>query len=329
MAIKARAVTFLAPRSVEIQELEVEEPGPGEVVVETLCSGISGGTELLAYQGLVESEVALDETLGAMAGGSFAHPFRYGYSCVGRVAEAGEANDLVFAFHPHQDVIVVSAGDLLALPDMEPRLATLLPLVETAVQASLDAGAVKHQPVAVMGLGVVGILIAALLKRAGAQVLGVEPAEVRRKAAGVFGVDSVEPSDTADWVWDVTGGTGLPLLVEATGAPEVLADGLELLAHEGTALVVSWYGARGPGVRLGTTFHRRRLTIRSTQVSTIPSSPAGWSVGRRRQVALELLTDLPLETLATHRFPFTGAGAAYRALDQHNPDLIHAALDYE
>ena len=63
----------------------------------------------------------------------------------------------------------------------------------------------------------------------------------------------------------------MALVIEVSGNPAALPDALRLLAHEGTALVASWYGTRDAVLPLGDRFHRRRLTIRSTQVSTIPA----------------------------------------------------------
>src|SRR5918999_4886447 len=136
----ARALTFVAPRQIAIEPVRLPEAGPGDVLVRVLRSGISAGTEMLAYRGQLEPGLALDETLGALAG-TFDYPFRYGYSCVGRVEESDgdpAPGTLVFAFHAHQDRIVVGADNLVALGDVDPRVATLLPLVETALQVSLD-----------------------------------------------------------------------------------------------------------------------------------------------------------------------------------------------
>ena len=116
----ARALTFVAPRQIAIEPVHLPEPGPGDVVVRVLASGISAGTEMLAYRGELEPGLALDETLGTLAG-TFDFPFRYGYSCVGRVEESdgGPApGTLVFAYHAHQDRIVVSADDLVELGDV-------------------------------------------------------------------------------------------------------------------------------------------------------------------------------------------------------------------
>ena len=127
-----------------------------------------------------------------------------------------------------------------------------------------------------------------------------------------------------------TRGRGTPLLVELSGAPAALEAGLPLLAHEGTALVGSWYGSQRVSLPLGAEFHRRRLVIRSSQVSTISAAMHGrWDVQRRRAVARGLLDDLPLSALATSEFAFTDAGAAYAAIERGEPGLLHAALRYE
>jgi 2-desacetyl-2-hydroxyethyl bacteriochlorophyllide A dehydrogenase len=294
-------------------------------------SGISPGTELLAYRGEIDETVVLDESLAALSG-RFSYPFRYGYSCVGRVEHAAALAEgtTVFAFHPHQDRFVVSAEDALVVDGAGLRTATLFPLVETALQVSLEADTEPGAVVVVAGLGVVGLLVALLLQRAGSQVLGSEPRAWRRELAASLGVTAVEPRDLDARVQDETGGRGAPLLVEASGNPAALAEGLRVLAHEGTALVVSWYGTKPVALPLGAEFHRRRLTIRSTQVSSIPARLAGeWSRERRRRVALELMSELPLDTVATHEFPFADAAAAYRQTDAGAAGLLHTALCYE
>jgi threonine dehydrogenase-like Zn-dependent dehydrogenase len=302
------------------------------VLVRSLWSGISGGTELLAYRGEVDPTVVLDEALGALAG-TFRYPFRYGYCCVGRVEGSSSAlpeGALVVALHPHQELFTARANDVVAVDDQPPRLATLLPLVETALQISVDAGPVSHEVVALTGLGVVGVLTALLLQRAGAEVLGCDPSPWRRELAASFGLVALDPDHLAGEVAGATRGQGVPLLVEVSGNPGALATGLPLLAHEGTALVASWYGTKPVALPLGGAFHRRRLVVRSTQVSTIPSALAGrWTVERRRQVARSLLPTLPLAELATHEFPFAEAAAAFAALDAGEQGVMHVALRYE
>ena len=327
----SRTLCFVAPRRVSLVDVEIDPPRADEVLVRTMFSGISAGTELLAYRGELDPDLPIDETIGAL-GGSFAYPFRYGYSCVGSIEAASTGlaiGELVFAFHPHQDRFVVSSADVVPLGDVDARTATLFPLVETAFQVYLDAGPVGDEMVVVLGLGAVGILIAALLTRANATVLAAEPRRWRREAAAQFGIDAVDPDALSAEVDRRSGGRGVPLLVEASGRPEALASCLSLLALEGTALVVSWYGTNAVPLPLGAEFHRRRLTIRSTQVSTIPAALSGrWTIARRRAAVRDLLPTLPLDALATHTFPFDHAADAYAALDRSESGLVHAALCY-
>jgi 2-desacetyl-2-hydroxyethyl bacteriochlorophyllide A dehydrogenase len=327
--VQAHRLLFVAPRRVEVASVDLPEPGPGALLVRTLFSGISSGTELLGYRGLLEPDLVLDERIGSL-GGTFSYPFPYGYSCVGEVeSSAGPVppGTLVFAFHPHQDRFVVGADDVVVLPPgTDPRAATLFPYVETALQLGLDAGQVAQETVAVLGLGAVGVLTGLLLQRAGATVIAADPSEERRDLAASLGLHAVDPDELPARLPS----QGVPLLLELSGSPTALAGALDLLAHEGTALVGSWYGRQQVELPLGGAFHRRRLTIRSSQVSTIPAALAGrWDVARRRHVAVGLLGELPLSTLATTEVPFEEAAAAYRALDSREPGVFHVALRYQ
>lgn len=337
----ARVAQFVAPRSVQITPIELPELVAGQVLVRTLASGLSGGTELLAYRGELDSSLPRDETIGALSG-TFAYPFAYGYSCVGVVEQAladpapsvpagPEPGSLVFVFHPHQDRFVADLCDVVALPDgIDIRTATLFPLVETALQLTLDAGPVMAEPVVVLGLGAVGLLTALLLQRGGAVVLAAEPRPDRRAVAARLGIEAMAPAELARSVRARTHGRGVPLVVELSGAPQALGESLDLLAFEGVALAGSWYGTKPVTLPLGGAFHRRRLSIRASQVSTIPSTLAPrWDIARRRAATLALLAELPLRSLATSDYPFEAAAAAYADLDTAKAGVLHAALMYE
>jgi 2-desacetyl-2-hydroxyethyl bacteriochlorophyllide A dehydrogenase len=320
---------FVAPCRIDRALVDLPEAGPGRLLVRTRYSGISTGTELLGYRGLLDPDLPIDERIGSL-GGTFRYPFPYGYSCVGEVERSAGSvppGTLVFAFHPHQDRFVVGEDDVVALPPgTDPRLATLFPYVETGLQLSLDAGQTTRETVVVLGLGVVGMITALLLQRAGATVIAADPSEERRELAGSLRISAVEPGELSSRL----PAQGVPLLLELSGSPTALAGALDLLAHEGTALVGSWYGRQQVELPLGGAFHRRRLTIRSSQVSTIPAALAGrWDVGRRRRVAVALLGELPLAPLATTEFAFEEAPAAYQALDSREPGVFHVALRYQ
>ena len=330
--MQARAVHFVAPRRVELREVELPEVSGGHVLVATEWSGISSGTELLAYRGEVDPDLPLDETLGALAG-TFTYPFRYGYSAVGRVVQPAapfQEGQRVFAFHPHQDRFVADARQVVAVDDLDPRAATLYPTVETALQVCLDASPRLGETVVVVGLGAVGILVAVLLARTGAVVLGSDPEPSRQAAARAFGVRAIDPGEVPEVVAAETGRRGADLVVEASGNPQALAASLGLLAHEGTAVICSWYGTKPVPLPLGAAFHRRRLALRSTQVSTLPAAlTARWDRRRRAELAWRLARELPLPVLATHAFAFEQAAEAYACADRKEGGLIHAALRYD
>jgi 2-desacetyl-2-hydroxyethyl bacteriochlorophyllide A dehydrogenase len=328
--VGARAVWFVAPYQVQISEAAVTEPKDGDVIVRAEFSGISGGTELLAYRGELPSSAPRDETLGALAG-TFEYPFTYGYSVVGTVEES--ASDVgrgarVFAFHPHQDRFVVAASDVVPVADADGRAATLFPLVETALQLSLDAGVRYGEVVAVLGLGPVGILTAMLLTRSGVIVVASDPKPSRRETAQACGLEAFVPEGLHDAVLAASRGRGADVVIEATGNTGVLGESLGLLAREGVALVASWYGAKPVTLPLGGDFHRRRLEIRSSQVSTVGGRAARWDRQRRLETARALLDELPVSALASHTFPFERAPEAYAALDREDDGLVHVALAY-
>jgi 2-desacetyl-2-hydroxyethyl bacteriochlorophyllide A dehydrogenase len=315
---------------VDLADIAVPQPASGEVLIRAEFSGISGGTEMLAYRGELDSRIPRDETLGGLTG-SFEYPFTYGYSVVGAVeasqAELGEG-ERVFAFHPHQARFVITAADVVPIGECDPRAATLFPLVETALQISLDTGIRYREVAAVVGLGPVGILTAILLARSGAVVVGSDPKPWRRDVAQACGLEAVEPEELGDAVRTATRGRGADFIVEATGNPEALGQSLGLLSAEGVAIVASWYGLKPVTLPLGAEFHRRRLEIRSSQVSTIGRRAARWDRRRRLETTQALLTELPLSFLASHTFPLERAPEAYAALDRGDDGVVHVALAY-
>jgi len=316
--VPARALFHTSPRCVEIRELPTPRPAEGEVIVSTLFSGISSGTERLVYRGEAPEGLTLDDTIGAL-GGAFRYPFAYGYACVGEVEDSGQP---VFAFQPHQDVFAARTGDLIPLPAVDPASATLFPLVETALQVTIDAETGYRDRVIVLGAGVLGLLTALLLQRSGQRPLLAEPQAWRRALASSLGVTAVAPEELAK--------EEVPLVIDASGNPDAPAMALDRLAHDGTLLVASWFGTKPVVLPLGGAFHRRRLTIRSTQVSTVPARlSARWTPSRRRLETAELLPELPLAELCTHVFPFDKAADAFRAVDASTPGLMHAVLDYD
>jgi len=174
----------------------------------------------------------------------------------------------------------------------------------------------------VLGAGVLGLLTGLLLHSAGWRPLIAEPQAWRRAVASSLGVTTVAPEELVK--------EKVPLVIDASGNPDAPAMALNMLAHEGTLLIASWFGTKPVVLPLGGAFHRRRLTIRSTQVSTVPARLSGtWTRARRRRETAGLLAELPLAQLCTHVFAFNNAAEAFRAVDEGIPGLMHAVLDYD
>lgn len=334
--METHALWLTGPKSLEIRVEELPAPGPDHVLVRSRLSGISHGTEMLVYRGQVPPDLPLD--LPTLAG-SFAFPVKYGYASVGEVEAVGanveslHMGDLVFTLHPHQDRYIVPATMTTRLPEATAaEAAVFLANLETAVNVMLDANLRFGETVVIFGQGVVGQLITMLARRSGAsQVIAVDPIAQRRRRALTIGAGAVFPPNTglASRIRDMTGGRGADVVIEVSGAPAALQQALDCATTQGTVVVASWHGTKPVSLLLGSAFHRRRLRVISSQVGLIdPALAPRWSLDRRRELAVSLLTDLPLEGLITHRVPFSRAADAYRLVDTRPSEVLQVVLDY-
>ena len=324
---------FPRARSVELRTEELPATGPDEVRVHAVVSAISHGTELLVYRGQIDADLPLD--LPTLAGG-FGFPLKYGYASVGRVVALGKDvrdlrdGDLVFALHPHQDEYVIPGSLVHRLPDgTTPEQGVFLANLETAINVVLDAKPRLGEVVAVFGQGVVGLLVTQLLRRSGARVVAVEPSAVRRVFAERCGAEvAIAPGDERV-IHSVSGGRGADIAIDASGSPAALQKAIDNVAPEGTVVVCSWYGDKPVSLDLGGRFHRGRVRVISSQVGRIdPSLAPRWDRERRLALAMDLLSELTLAELITHRFAFARAAEAYTLLDTDTSETVQVVLDY-
>ncbi|HET7270702.1 MAG TPA: zinc-binding alcohol dehydrogenase [Rubrobacter sp.] len=311
-------------------------PGPGEVRVETIASAVSAGTEMLVYRGEVPEDLPLDlPTLE----GSYSLPIKYGYAAVGRVMDTGShveylsPGDDVFVHHPHQEVFVVPARMPVLLPEgLDPSLGVFTANLETALNVVHDTPVRVGETALVCGQGVVGLLVARLLKLAGAgQVLVVDPLEKRRELALAGGADyAFEPEGLSERVTEITGGRGADVAVETSGSGAALQSAIDAVATEGTVVVASWYGTKPVTLSLGGRFHRGRVRLRSSQVGRLnPELAPRWDRDRRMHTVLGLLNRLDLRNLISHRIPFLSASEAYALLDERPGEAVQVVFTYE
>ncbi|WP_030936583.1 zinc-dependent alcohol dehydrogenase [Streptomyces sp. NRRL S-646] len=294
----ARAFWLSRPGIGEIRSVDLPEPEEGEVLVRSLFSGVSRGTETLVFRGGVpESQHAAMRA--PFQEGEFPAPVKYGYLSVGRVEEGPKelVGRTVFCLYPHQTRYVVPVSAVTVVPENIPaERAVLAGTVETAVNALWDAAPLVGDRIAVVGGGMVGCSVAALLARfPGVRVQLVDADPARAKTAEALGVDFALPEDALG---------ERDLVVHASATEQGLARALELLAAEGTVVELSWYGDRKVSLPLGEAFHSRRLTIRSSQVGTVSPARANRSYADRLALALDLLADPALDALITGESAF-------------------------
>ena len=296
---QARAFWLREPGIGEIRPVHVPAPGLGEVLVRTLRSGISRGTETLVFRGGVPPS-EYDTMRAPFQDGDFPAPVKYGYLNVGVVDDGPQAlqGRTVFCLYPHQTSYVVPVHAVAPVPDgVPPERAVLAGTVETAVNALWDAAPLVGDRVAVVGAGMVGCCVARLLAGFPGVHVTLVDIDVRLAAvAAALGVEFAAPSD-------VTGNRDL--VVHTSGTSAGLRTSLQLLENDATVIELSWYGDSDVNVDLGAAFHSRRLTIRASQVGAVAAARRTRRTRRERlALALELLHDPAFDVLLTGSSPF-------------------------
>jgi 2-desacetyl-2-hydroxyethyl bacteriochlorophyllide A dehydrogenase len=333
--MKAQTLTFTAPYRLELIERELPPIGAEQVLVQTLVSAISPGTEMLVYRGQCP---ALDDPHDRLSS-KIDYPTAYGYACVGQVVEIGKQIDkswrdrLVFAFQPHASRFITNPSCLIPLPEnIFPQTACFLPNIETAVNLAQDAAPILGERVLVLGQGVVGLLVAALLRQFPLETLvTTDFYPLRRTASQALGVDFCLDAGRPDLDTVITQilPSGADLTLEVSGSPLALDTAIEHTTFSGRIVIGSWYGQKTAAIRLGGKFHRSRIRIISSQVSTISPELSGrWDKSRRFSAAWDALARIQPEQWITHRFPLEKAEHAYRLLDEHPQDAIQVLLEY-
>jgi threonine dehydrogenase-like Zn-dependent dehydrogenase len=285
---------WVSPGAGEIRAVAVPEPGPGEVRVRVLRSGISRGTETLVFRGAVPVD-QYSRMRAPHQDGDFPGPVKYGYLSVG-VVEAGEPSllgETVFCLHPHQTAYVVPAADVTIVPaGVPPARAVLTGTLETAVNALWDAAPLVGDRIAVVGAGMVGCCAARLLAAfPGVEVTLVDTEPARAEVAERLGVGFALPEQAA-------GDRDLVLHASATEAG--LQRSLELLGSDGEVVDLSWYGDTPVRLDLGGAFHSGRLRLRASQVGEVALSRRHRRTrSERLALALDLLRDPAYDALLT------------------------------
>ena len=299
----ARQFWIRAPGHGEILKVELAPRQESEVLVRTLYSGISRGTESLVFRGEVPPS-QYQAMRAPFQEGEFPGPIKYGYTSVGRVEEGPASMQghlmgrAVFCLYPHQDVYCVPATQVTPIPDDLPAgRAVLAASMETAVNAVWDARPATGDRIVIIGAGVVGLLIGWLCRQIpGARVSLVDIDPARTSAAQALGLSFLAESPRD---------AGADLVFHASGQASGLTNALAAAGRGATIIEVSWYGTRSVSLPLGEAFHSRRLTLKSSQVGALPPDRTPrWDRAQRMELALELLRDPCLDILITGESAF-------------------------
>ncbi len=316
---RATAFWLDAPGTGALREEEIDDPPPGHVMVRTLFTGISRGTESRVFRG----EVPLSEHERMRApfqAGDFPGPVKYGYLNVGIVerADSDLRGRTVFTLYPHQSAFVVPESAVSVVPAGIPaRRAVLAGAVETAVNVLWDAGPLVGERISVIGGGMIGCAVARLLQGfPGVDIALVDIDRSRAAVCAELGVSYVHPDDAP---------SDRDLIVNTSGSEDGLQLALRTAAPEGEIIEASWFADRAVSLRLGEEFHSRRLTIRSSQVGMIPSRRRGTRSTRDRlTLALSLLKDSAFDALLTGSSTWRELPATMAAIAEgSSPGLCH------
>lgn len=320
-----------APCTLDFREEPSQPLRPDQARLKTLYSGLSHGTEMNIYRG---------RNVAAQGWGSY--PFRCGYSAVGEVIEVGPdfkgagRGDLVFGYAPHAEEFFLSNRQpLYLLPaGLDKRCGVFLALAGVAYNGVLESRIALGETAVVFGLGVVGLCACYQVHRAGAfRVIGVDPVSLRRKAALQMGVDAaIDPGagDIQEQVKAANDGNWADVVIETSGAIKALNDAIKVIKNQSTIVALSWYSTDASALDLTRDFHYRRVHIRVAQSDSIPLELSSrWTHDRKVRSALQLLPQMPLQSLITHSFPFQDARQAYELVDQHPEGCIQVLLRYQ
>lgn len=308
--VAARALWYTGPGQAELKEAPLPPPGPDQVLVHMLYSGISRGTERLVFAGKVPASEH-DRMRLATQEGEFSFPVKYGYAAVGRVETGPDelTGQIVFALHPHQDRFVIRAAAAVPLPEgVPPRRAVLTANAETALNVLWDGEATPGQRIAIVGGGLLGLLCAGFAARLpGTRVTVIDREPSREALAQAMGAAFRRPEDAA---------AENDLVIHTSASDAGLGLALDIAAFEATIVEASWYGERLVQVPLGGAFHSRRLRIVSSQVGAVAPSHRGRYTHRQRmEQALRLLADDRFDELLGEEVPF-------EELPRHLPRLL-------
>jgi 2-desacetyl-2-hydroxyethyl bacteriochlorophyllide A dehydrogenase len=324
---------FLNNETVDVRTETCPAVNAEEVLIASRLSAISAGTELLFYRGKLPSKTIVDEHISNLKH-SLEYPLKYGYAVVGKIIDCGEKisaayrGKRVFSFHPHESIFSTRAEDIVLLPeDLSDEDAVFLPFMETAVSFIMDGLPMIGERAVVIGQGIIGLLTTALLTQFPLESLVTFDRHMQRCAA------SKQMGATESYIIDEAR-AGLErrkadITYEISGFSAALQDAIAVTGFNGRIIIGSWYGDTASPVVFNEKFHRSRIRLLSSQVSTIdPRFSGRWTRDRRLSTVIAMLKQCHPSRLISHRFHFVQAEQAYRMLSTEPASMLQTVFLY-
>jgi 2-desacetyl-2-hydroxyethyl bacteriochlorophyllide A dehydrogenase len=324
----AQRIVVRPDNRIAIETFTPRPPRQNEVLVETLCTLISAGTELGTQEQKRERDI---------------YP---GYSNVGRIIELGEGvtdyqvGDLVLSLGNHATHVTVSAAppSLAPVPEnVPPEEATFAVLGSVSMHGVRRARVELGEHVAITGMGVVGQLALQLVAQTGCETLiAVDLSDFRLRVARAHGATHALNPRTSDWtstIRDLTNQRGLDCVIEASGYPDLLPTLFDLMRIGGRVLLLGSIWHRKVEVDF-MPFHEKELTlmgVHQPKCPTVETPYFPWTQPYNRRQILKMIADgrLKVRPLLTHVLPFTQAAEAYRLLRDEKDKALGVVLDFD
>ncbi|HEY3398263.1 MAG TPA: zinc-binding alcohol dehydrogenase [Armatimonadota bacterium] len=333
--MQAKTIIFTGPRQVELQMREVADPGPGEILVETLVSHVSTGTESFCFRGEFEANTSWANWVK--------YPFTPGYSAVGRVLQVGEGvtnfavGDRVWRGYNHTQYAVFNAtGEgVLKVPDEvsseSAAWGSLNFVAQTGVRrAQLSLG----DCAVVIGLGPVGQLAVQFLRISGCrQILAIDTVAARLNLAQAHGATATfegSAADAKDFVLAHNNGDLADVVFDVTGHWAVLPLALPLARDFGKVMLLG-DSPEPTKQHITQDVLARQVMILGTHNAKL-SGEAAWWTGDRQVALFHTYLQrglMQVDDLITHRFRPEQATELYPLLQERRAETLGVLIDWQ
>ena len=319
----SEALWYAAPGLGRIEPVELGALAPDHCRIATRYSAISRGTESLVFNGQVPAS-EYERMATPLMQGSFPFPVTYGYCNVGTVIEGPPdwLQKTVFCLAPHQTVYDAPVSLLARVPDGLPASrAVMAANMETALNAVWTGKPGPADRIAIVGGGVVGLLVAYLCARLpSAHVTLIDPLVARAAICEQIGIHYASKPDSIE---------DCDLVFHASSQASGLQAAIAMAGKEATVVELSWYGSRPVTLELGGAFHSQQLRLQSCQVGHIEQSHRPrWNYQRRLSAALDLLHDPRLDVMLEPAISFTNLPAALDNILGAGQSRLCQLIDY-